>query len=76
MWEAPTVVAAKAEAGKCQIYSHLDPNHHFEPVAIETSGAFGHSTRVFLEELGRRRVMGEANARSYLYQRLSKISGG
>ena len=66
-------VAAKAEAGKCQIYSHLDPNHLFEPVAIETSGAFGPSTRVFLEELGGRlkRVMGEANARSYLYQRLS-----
>ena len=57
-------VAAKAEAGKCQIYSHLDPNHLFEPVAIETSGAFGPSTRVFLEELrGRlKRVMGEANA--------------
>ena len=66
-------VAAKAEVGKCQIYSHLDPNHLFEPVAIETSGAFGPSTRVFLEELGGRlkRVMGEANARSYLYQRLS-----
>ena len=66
-------VAAKAEAGKCQIYSHLDPNHLFEPVAIETSGAFGPSTRVFLEELGGRlkRVMGEANARSYLHQRLS-----
>ena len=61
-------VAAKAEAGKCQIYSHLDPNYLFEPVAIETSGAFGPSTRVFLEELGGRlkRVMGEANARSYL----------
>ena len=65
-------VAAKAEAGKCQIYSHLDPNHLFEPVAIETSGAFGPSTRVFLEELGGRlkRVMGEAKGRSYLYQRL------
>ena len=66
-------VAAKAEAGKCQIYSHLDPNHLFEPVAIETSGAFRPSTRVFLEELGGRlkRVMGEANARSYLHQCLS-----
>ena len=42
-------VAAKAEASKCQIYSHLDPNHLFEPVAIETSGTFGPSTRVFLE---------------------------
>ena len=62
----------RPEAGKCQIYSHLDPNHLFEPVAIETSGAFGPSTRLFLEELGGRlkRVMGEANARSYLYQRL------
>ena len=56
-----------------KMYGHLDPNHLFEPVAIQTSGAFGPSTMVFLEELGSRlkQVMGEANARSYLYQRLS-----
>ena len=53
----------------------MGPNHLFEPIAIETSGAFGPSTRVFLEELGGRlkRVKDEANTRSYLYQRLSMV---
>ena len=66
-------VAARDEAGKRLIYSHLDPNHLFELVTIETSGAFGPSTMEFLEELSSRlnRVVGDADARSYLYQRLS-----
>ena len=42
----------QGRSGQVSIYSHLDPNHLFEPVAIETSGAFGPSTRVFLEEFG------------------------
>ena len=66
-------VPARAEAGKRLIYRHLDPNHLFEPDAIEISVAFGPSTMEFLEELDIRlnRVVGDANARYYLYQRLS-----
>ena len=44
-------VAAQAEQKKCEKYCHLDTCHTFVPVAIETSGAIGPTTRVFLREL-------------------------
>ena len=47
-------VAAQAEVRKCDKYCHLLSSHAFEPVAIETSGAIGPRTRVFLKELGHR----------------------
>ena len=63
-------VAAQAEQKKCEKYCHLDT---FVPVAIETSGAIGPTTRVFLRELGQRlgQVTGEARSYNYLLQRLS-----
>ena len=58
---------------KCEKYCHLDTCHTFVPVAIETSGAIGPTTRVFLRELGQRlgQVTGEARSYNYLLQRLS-----
>ena len=66
-------VAAHAEERKSRKYLHLAPTYHFQPVAIETSGAIGPCTRKFLRDLGRRVFLetGEANSTSYLLQRLS-----
>ena len=66
-------VAAQAEVRKCDKYCHLLSSHTFEPVAIETSGAIGPRTRVFLKELGHRlrQVTGEVKCFTYLLQRLS-----
>ena len=70
--EAGTV-AALAEERKCIKYSQLDSSHHFEPVAIETTGVIGERSRKFLVELGHRirRVSGEVNSTAFLLQRLS-----
>ena len=45
----------------------------FVPVAIETAGAFGPRTLVFLRELGRRMsdCSGEKKEHAYLFQRLN-----
>jgi len=39
--------ATKAEATKCQKHHYLQSNHHFQPVAIETTGVYGKSTAIF-----------------------------
>ena len=66
-------VANQAEHKKCVKYAHLDHNHIFTPIAIETSGVYGSETLKFLKELGHRlkQTSGECNAYSYLLQRLS-----
>ena len=66
-------MANQAEHKKCVMYAHLDQNHIFMPIAIETSGVFGSETLKFLRELGHRlrQASGECNAYSYLLQRLS-----
>ena len=66
-------VAELAEVKKDQKYSLLGATYLFTPVAIETSGAIGPRSRVFLRELGRRVrwESGEPRATSYLLQRLS-----
>ena len=66
-------VAALAEVRKQAKYSFLPTTYLFQPVAIETSGVVGPSTRAFLKDLGRRvrRQTGEAMATSYLLQRIS-----
>ena len=53
--------------------AHLDHNHIFTPIAIETSRVFGSETLKFLRELGHclRQASGECNGYSYLLQRLS-----
>ena len=64
-------MAELAEVKKDQKYSLLGAL--FTPVAIETSGATGPTSRVFLRELGRRVrwESGEPRATSYLLQRHS-----
>ena len=66
-------VATSAEEKKAAKYSHLPPSYVFAPVAIETSGAIGRSSKAFLQELGRKlRVQsGESKSTAYLLQRLS-----
>ena len=63
-------VAELAEVKKDQKYSLLGATYLFTPVAIETSGAIGPRSRVFLRELGRRVrwESGEPRATSYLLQ--------
>ena len=47
-------MAELAEVKKDQKYSLRGATYLFAPVAIETSGAIGPRSRVFLRELGRR----------------------
>ena len=66
-------VAASAEERKCEKYQGLPPGHTFTPVAIETLGAIGPKSMVFLRELGRRirAVTDEPKSADYLLQRIS-----
>ena len=63
-----TGAVAAAEEWK---YSYLDHGHSFTPVAIETRGANGPKSLVFLKDLCRRQQTGEAKSFPYLLQRLS-----
>ena len=65
-------VAELAEERKEQKYL-LGPTYFFTPVAIETLGAIGPRSRVFLRELGRRvrNESGDSNATSHLLQRIA-----
>ena len=51
---APGEVAAKAEERKVQKYQVLPASHLFMPLAIETMGALGPRSLVFVKQLGRR----------------------
>lgn len=66
-------VAAMAEERKKVKYANMDPSHCFQPVAVETSGAFGPETLAFVKELGRRvsQVTGEGRSFPFLVQRLA-----
>ena len=66
-------VASLAESRKRAKYANLDPSHLFQPVAVETSGAFGPDTFDFVKELGRRisRTTGESRSFPFLIQRLA-----
>ena len=66
---APGEVAARAEERKEAEYISLPAGHQFVPVAMETMGAMGPRTLLFLKE----REGPNWEARSdYLLQRLSK----
>ena len=64
-------VAELAEVKKDQKYSLLGATYLFTPVAIETSGAIGPRSRVFLRELGRRVRWESGEPRATILQRLS-----
>ena len=70
---APGEVAARAEERKEAKYISLPAGHQFVPVAVETMGAMGPRTLLFLKELGKRMraQTGEARSADYLLQRLS-----
>ena len=61
--------------GPCQMEKYLliARTHHFVPVAIETSGAFGSAALELYTDIARRIrfVTLEVNARPYLIQRIS-----
>ena len=68
----PGSAAGEAEMRKRQKYERLDDAYIFEPVAIETTGVYGHSTTVILKLIGRRLVelTGEPRESVWLKQRL------
>ena len=70
----PGVVATEAETRKRHKYSTVDDSTYiFQPIAIETLGAFGSSAIDFFSDLGRRMraVSQDTRAGTFLMQRLS-----
>jgi hypothetical protein len=70
----PGAVATDAEARKRQKYHAIDHAvYKFQPVAIETPGAYGEDSWDFIQQLGRRlcTVTQDTRSASYLLQRLS-----
>ncbi|KAF0290804.1 Ubiquitin carboxyl-terminal hydrolase 2 [Amphibalanus amphitrite] len=65
--------AKKAEDEKRRKYAQLTQRFRFEPVAFETDGACGPTTRAFLQELGAKMaaVTGDQREMEWLWQRLS-----
>ena len=65
--------ADDAEARKRTRYAGITDRYLFEPVAIETSGAVGSTTRAFLQYLGSRisAQTGDRRETSWLSERLS-----
>ena len=65
--------AAKAENAKRTKYPVLVRERRFEPIAIETSGVFGHTTRTIISEIGKRisEKTGDKRETTWLKQRLS-----
>ena len=65
--------AKRAEERKRATYPGLVRTYRFEPIAIETSGVFGPSTKIIISEIGRRisEKSGDTRETSWLKQRLS-----
>ena len=67
----PGLAATTAEALKRSKYTDIAERHIFEPIAVETSGAYGQSTKKF-RDLGRRIAVATGDIREtmYLQQRI------
>ena len=65
--------AARAESNKRNKYPELVRRYRFEPIAIETSGVFGPSSKNIIHEIGRRLTerSGDKRETLWLKQRLS-----
>ncbi|MEL6816548.1 MAG: ubiquitin carboxyl-terminal hydrolase family protein [Cyanobacteria bacterium J06598_3] len=65
--------AKEAENAKCRKYEGLSQRFRLQPVAFETTGTCGPSTRTFVKELGNRltAVSGDRRETEWLRQRLS-----
>ena len=50
------ITANNAEERKRRKYAALAEAHQFEPIAVETMGVYGESTRVIIRAIGRRLV--------------------
>jgi hypothetical protein len=66
-------VADIAEMRKMEAYRGLDIKYIIQPVAIDTLGAFGSSTRVFIDQIGKLLIKktGDSRAASFIKQKLS-----
>ena len=64
--------ARDAEDKKRKKYSDLSQRYRFEPLAFETSGVCGPSTKAFIRELGARitSITGDRRETAWLWQRL------
>ena len=69
----PGSAAVAAEERKCSKYASLVDRYQFEPVAIETTGVVGISTKAFLQRLGKRMTAqsGDRRETTWLFERLS-----
>ena len=65
--------AGKAEGSKRAKYPDLVRRFRFEPIAIETSGVYGPTTRIIIQEIGKRitQATGDRRETMWLKQRLS-----
>ena len=65
--------ATAAENTKRRNYPEMVSRFRFEPIAIETSGAFGHTTRKIVNEIGKRisEKTGDKRETTWLKQRIS-----
>ena len=65
--------AANAEKAKVRKYSDLARRFRFEPIAIETLGVFGPTTKIIIQEIGRRiaEKTGDEREAMWLKQRLN-----
>ena len=70
---AAGAAAKDAEQRKRSKYSELSTRFNFQPVAFETSGACGPSTRLFVRQLGARltAATGDVRESAWLQQRLA-----
>ena len=69
----PGKAAEKAEKEKIQKYLELANKYIVMPVAVETMGAWGHSSLKFVQEIGERMTLasGDKQARFKLPQNIS-----
>ena len=65
--------ANHAERAKIRKYQNLAAQYVFQPIAVETMGTFGDTTKAFLKELGRRMASetGDRREGAWLKQRVS-----
>ena len=65
--------AAKAEAAKRVKYGFMANSYRFEPIAIDTLGAYGPTTKNIIREIGKLTTdkTGEMRETQWLQQRLS-----
>ena len=59
-------VANVAASKKHNLYNELSNNHHFQPIAFESTGAFGSDALDFIHDLAKRVRLISSDPLSYL----------